>query len=270
MCVCNIAGGFCRSYGSQFVTRALVAIFGCPPVGFGSAVVTELFFAHERAQKIGWWTLLLILGVPLGPLVMGFVVQRVGIDWIFWILACANGAQLVAYLSFKDETLYDRNAKWTAPQSTRSWVPRLNAAPLTWKDFARPLYFFARFKVLVPAVSYAMVFAYANTAIIVELPSIYVELYGFDTAKVGLQYVSVLIGAGIGEQISGPFSDIFLRWLRTQAGPRYPEQRLWLSYPAFMAVVAGIIVWGVQLDKAQEAQEVGHRSPSQSKRADDI
>lgn len=36
--------------------RILVAIFISPPIGIGSAVVTEMFFQHERGQKMGLWT----------------------------------------------------------------------------------------------------------------------------------------------------------------------------------------------------------------------
>lgn len=38
------------------VCRILVAIFISPPIGIGSGVVTEMFFQHERGQKMGLWT----------------------------------------------------------------------------------------------------------------------------------------------------------------------------------------------------------------------
>ncbi|KAF9894178.1 hypothetical protein FE257_009151 [Aspergillus nanangensis] len=195
MCTFNIAGGFCTSYGAQFITRIFVAIFGCPPVGFGSAVVTELFFAHEWAQKIGWWTLLLILGVPLGPLVFDFVVQNFGFSWLFWILACINFVQFLGYLFFffGTETLYDRTSECPRfPPSGRLEFRRLNPTPFTLSGFLRPLHLYKRYKVIIPAVSYALVLAYANTAIMVELPQLYIQAYNFNTEQVGLQYVSIL------------------------------------------------------------------------------
>jgi MFS family permease len=64
-------------------SRILTAVFICPPLGIGSGVVTELFFKHERAQKMGWWTLMTTLGTPLGPFLMGFVVQHRNVELDF-------------------------------------------------------------------------------------------------------------------------------------------------------------------------------------------
>jgi hypothetical protein len=35
--------------------RIMVAIFISPPLAIGTAVVMELFFQHERGQKMGIW-----------------------------------------------------------------------------------------------------------------------------------------------------------------------------------------------------------------------
>jgi MFS family permease len=48
----NIGCANSHTYGSQQVCRILTQIFISPAVGIGSAVVTESFFAHERASKM--------------------------------------------------------------------------------------------------------------------------------------------------------------------------------------------------------------------------
>ncbi|RLL97711.1 hypothetical protein CFD26_106368 [Aspergillus turcosus] len=251
MCVFNIAGGFCKSYGAQMATRVLFAIFACPPLGFGSAVVTELFFTHERAQKMGWWTLMITLGIPLGPIVFGFVVEHAGLPLLFWTLAAANAVQFLAYLALRAETLYDsRDELDPAIAAQRpSAVSSRNA--LTISEFLRPLTLFARPRVLLPAVSYGFFFTYANTAITVELPILFEEKLHFNTQQVGLQYLSVLVGAGLGEQVSGPLSDMFLTKYTKKTGRHCPEHRLWIAYIGFITSIAGIMVWGVQLDKME-------------------
>ena len=60
--VCNIGCAESHSYASQVLTRLLVAFFISPAIAISSAVVTETFFAHERAQKMGIWTLMVTLG----------------------------------------------------------------------------------------------------------------------------------------------------------------------------------------------------------------
>jgi len=70
--------------------RALVGFFLSPAAAIGSAVVTETFFKKNRALYMGLWTLMVTLGVPLAPLTMGFVSERVDYRWIYWILAIVS------------------------------------------------------------------------------------------------------------------------------------------------------------------------------------
>lgn len=60
--VCNIGCAKSDNYASQVVTRILVAFFISPAIAISSAVVIETFFARERAQKMGIWTLMVTLG----------------------------------------------------------------------------------------------------------------------------------------------------------------------------------------------------------------
>jgi MFS family permease len=50
--ICNIGCVYSTSYGTLITTRILVAIFLSPALGLGGAVVTETFFAHQRARKL--------------------------------------------------------------------------------------------------------------------------------------------------------------------------------------------------------------------------
>lgn len=86
-CVCNIGCAKSPDYASMAACRALVAFFISPAMAIGSGVVTETFFRHERARYMGIWTVMVTLGVPVGPFIFGFVAQRVGYRWIYWILA---------------------------------------------------------------------------------------------------------------------------------------------------------------------------------------
>ena len=60
--ICNVGCAKSNSYASQVVTRLLVAFFISPAIAISSAVVTETFFARERGQKLGIWTLMVTLG----------------------------------------------------------------------------------------------------------------------------------------------------------------------------------------------------------------
>lgn len=54
----------------------------------------ETYFKHERAKYMGVWTLLVTLGIPSGPFIFGFVTQRAGYLWIYWVLAMVSSVCL--------------------------------------------------------------------------------------------------------------------------------------------------------------------------------
>jgi MFS family permease len=89
--ICSFAGNIgcakSRNYAQMAACRAIVAFFISPAAAIGSAVVTESFFKKDRARYMGIWTLMVTLGVPVSPLIFGFVTNNVGYRWIYWILA---------------------------------------------------------------------------------------------------------------------------------------------------------------------------------------
>lgn len=251
--VCNIGGVFCKTFGTQMATRAIAAWLISPPLGIGSGVVTELCYPEERARKLGWWTLLITIGIPGGAFINGFVVQHLGVSWIFGIFAIINGVQFIAYVLFGDETLYVTDAS-VSQKSRNGWsrfMPcRLDPRPFELQSFIAPLFLGSFPRILIPGIAYGVEFAYANIAIIVETPLIFGEKFHFNAQQVGYQFISIIIGSVIGEQVSGPMSDWFLRFLQRRNGHTIPADRLWLSYIGYGTVFTGLLVWGFQLEKA--------------------
>ncbi|PHH61398.1 hypothetical protein CDD81_423 [Ophiocordyceps australis] len=83
----NVGCAVSHSFATMAVCRAIAAFFVSPAGSLGGAVVSELFFRRERGRYMGAWMMMVMLGVPVSPLIFGFVAQRVGYRWIYWILA---------------------------------------------------------------------------------------------------------------------------------------------------------------------------------------
>ncbi|KAJ6031001.1 hypothetical protein N7540_001733 [Penicillium herquei] len=249
--LCNIGGARCTTYGAQMATRVLTAFLISPPIGIGSGVITELCEPEERGKKLGWWMLLTTIGTPAGPFLMGFVTQHIGIQWIFWIFAIINFAQFLMYLAFGDETVYhpDLQIK-NANFFTRMKPRRLTKRKLSWYDFVAPLTLAKSPRILVTAWAHAITFCYGNIALIVEMPIAFGEKFDFNAQQIGLQFIAIIIGCVLGEQVSGPGSDWFLQRIRKSKGNSHPSDRLWLAYIAFSTIIAGLLTWGFQLKKA--------------------
>ena len=74
------------SYGSLAAARVFQGIAVSPVECLPSATIAEIFFLHERAFRVGIYTLLLLGGKNLIPLVSAAIIQGLGWRWVFWFV----------------------------------------------------------------------------------------------------------------------------------------------------------------------------------------
>jgi hypothetical protein len=72
------------TYVSLLVARIFQGISISSVECLPSATIAEIFFLHERAYRIGIYTLLLLGGKNLVPLVSAAIIQSLGWRWVFW------------------------------------------------------------------------------------------------------------------------------------------------------------------------------------------
>jgi MFS family permease len=265
--VCNIGCAVSHSYGAMAACRCLVAFFISPAMAIGSGVVVESYFKVQRATKMGLWTLMVTLGPPTGPFLMGFVAYHVGYRWIYWIFAITNAVQFIAYLFFSPETRYVRTSEQAGAAATiarpsfkNSYLTfkRIDPAPFRMVEFVEPLFLARYMSVLLPTIAYSIVFGFASVFLTVEIPQIFLPKFHFNAQQIGLQFLGMIIGSVIGEQLAGPLSDFWMRRAKAERMKRgksslvKPEHRLWLSYFGYLLAMVGLIVFGVRTAQAKE------------------
>ena len=72
------------NYVNLVVARIFQGIAVSPVECLPSATIAEIFFLHERAYRVGIYTLLLLGGKNLVPLVSAAIIQSMGWRWVFW------------------------------------------------------------------------------------------------------------------------------------------------------------------------------------------
>lgn len=72
------------SYYSLVVARIFMGLAVSPIECLPSATIAEIFFLHERAYRLGIYTLLLLSGKNLIPLVSAAIIQGLSWQWVFW------------------------------------------------------------------------------------------------------------------------------------------------------------------------------------------
>lgn len=96
------------TYSSLVIARIVQGFAVSPVECLPSATIAEIFFLHERAYRLGIYTLLLLGGKNLIPLVSAAIVQSLGWRWVFWITSMVVGFCFFLIFFFVPETFWDR------------------------------------------------------------------------------------------------------------------------------------------------------------------
>ncbi|OJJ44215.1 hypothetical protein ASPZODRAFT_135002 [Penicilliopsis zonata CBS 506.65] len=99
------------NYPSLVLARIFMGIAVSPVECLPSATIAEIFFLHERAYRVGIYTLLLLGGKNLIPLVSAAIIGSLGWRWVFWIVAMVVGGAVALLFFFVPETFWDRTPR---------------------------------------------------------------------------------------------------------------------------------------------------------------
>ena len=171
--------------------------------------------------------------------------------------------QLVLYSLLGPETRFIRhnNVKhavggFAAFKESYLTFRRIDPTPITALEFISPLRLAKYPCVMIPACAYAMVFLFASVLTTVEIPQLFAAKFHLNAKQLGLQFIGLIVGSIIGEQIGGHSSDMWMRTRAKKTAPKKPEPefRLWLSYMGFVFAMVGLIVFSVRLQQAPQGK----------------
>lgn len=100
--------GICsdKTYSPFIIGRAFLGVFEAPIESIVPSTVTDIFFLHDRGAKISLYGLSVLGGNELGPLLSAFIIQNLGMNWAFYIVAAFIGLNLVTMFFFMPETKF--------------------------------------------------------------------------------------------------------------------------------------------------------------------
>ena len=121
----TIGAALAKTYSSYMAARFFQGLGVSPAANVGLAIINDMFFEHERGQKVGLWVLAIDLGLLFGPLIGGFV-NIAGYAWIQWLSAIMFGVILIAEIAFLPETLYPRDLMLSETRRGPAALPSLD------------------------------------------------------------------------------------------------------------------------------------------------
>ncbi|GMG00159.1 hypothetical protein BVG19_g4496 [[Candida] boidinii] len=101
-------GANANSFGSLVGARVLMGFSFSIVESLPSSTVAEIYFAHERAYRLGLYTLLLLGGKNIVPLLAAIVFQQLDRYWLFYIVAIICFIDFFLIFFFVPETFWDR------------------------------------------------------------------------------------------------------------------------------------------------------------------
>lgn len=131
------------NYASLVVARIFMGFAVSPVECLPSATIAEIFFLHERAYRLGIYTLLLLSGKNLVPLVSAAIIHGLSWRWVFWyiiwlaviLLRVLIEIRIVAMIVvfcfvlvffFVPETFWDRTPRPSPKRRKGSFAPTSN------------------------------------------------------------------------------------------------------------------------------------------------
>ncbi|CAK7199880.1 hypothetical protein SEUCBS139899_002566 [Sporothrix eucalyptigena] len=94
------------SYASLLAGRAFLGFAEAPIESIVPTTITDIFFLHDRGEKVSLYGLGVLGGNELGPLFSALIIQRYGMGWAFYIVAAFIGLSVVFMFLLMPETKF--------------------------------------------------------------------------------------------------------------------------------------------------------------------
>ncbi|KAM7187723.1 protein HOL1 [Naviculisporaceae sp. PSN 640] len=279
-----IAASQCTTYAGLMGARVVHAFGSGVCEALPVQLVNDIFFLHERGQKLGWYTVALCLGAT-GPMFSGFMLAG-GQSWrLYFYVEFAFAMALLIFSFFVvEETRYHRKSiHEPSPPGTQTdlvadkteavteeHVSDMSASIPPRKPFAKQLSLWSGvdhnepfFLMMARSFTYLLV---PSTFWVITTYGIYIGLCGFafsfifpikivappynwSDTNAGLFSIATIIGFGSALPFLPYVDKLAARLTKRNNGIREAEMRLGMLLPAMIIAPAGQILFGMAAEK---------------------
>ncbi|KIN00177.1 hypothetical protein OIDMADRAFT_104150 [Oidiodendron maius Zn] len=223
---------------SLIVFRFFAGIGGSGCLTIGGGVISDLFRREQRGMATAVYSLGPLLGPVIGPICGGFLAQRAGWRWVFWLLLIAAAIIAIGVEILNKET----NPKVLIRRKTRNLRKLLNRpelksvyeqaaeqskASVLLHGLVRPLKLLFR-SPIVFLLSLYMAFVYGLLYLLfTTITGVFQGTYNWEPDICGLAYVGVGLGFFLGLGTVAKISDAtVVRMTKANNDVFEPEMRL--------------------------------------------
>ncbi|KAH8804175.1 multidrug resistance protein 4 [Flagelloscypha sp. PMI_526] len=266
----NLGCAFSPNTATLVVMRFFAGLTSSAPIAIGAGSISDVFSTDDRGSAMAIYSLGPLLGTSLGPVPGGFLVERIGIKWVFIVLAawgalCSIVGVLTLQETYGPIVRVGQAAKSGQLEELLALHPELisarqNKLNIIWLNISRPtvLLFCSLILFLLGLYRYLIIFGHVLSHIIFRAVTygiyflmfsmfgeVFSTLYGFNAEAGGLVYLGLGVGYFISTAMSAKWSDsIYLAMRRRNGGVSKPEHRLLLLFPGAILLPIGLFWYG--------------------------
>ncbi|KAG8965265.1 hypothetical protein FRC05_003316 [Tulasnella sp. 425] len=249
--VFTIACAVAPSTGSLIAFRFLAGLGGAAPLAVGSGSIADLWDEKDRGAAMGLFVLGPVVGPAIGPVAGGFIAQNLNYHWVFWVLAILLGAGSVVGIPTLRET-YAPVIRARKAKAQGRGLPNDDQTPEEQSLFrmlsvhlTRPFIILTTDIICLSLSLYAAVIYGTLYMMLVTLPDLYTNEYGWGTGISGLAYIGPGIGFIVGTAFFVKVGEIVSTKLAERhGGVRQPEYRIPTMLVGSLIMPVGLLWYG--------------------------
>ncbi|KAH8659113.1 major facilitator superfamily transporter multidrug resistance [Tricladium varicosporioides] len=237
--VWQIGCALAPNLSALIVFRFLAGIGGSGCLTIGGGVIADIFHPDRRGLATSLYSLGPLFGPVVGPICGGFIAQRIGWRWVFWILLIAGASVTCGIELLNRETnprvLIHRKVKKLSKELNRDDLvscydtngPAHSSSHILLNGMIRPLKMLFLSPIiflmsLYMAVVYGLLYLLFTT-----ITEVFITTYHWQPELCGLAYIGLGIGFFAGLVVVGKISDpTVVRMTKANGGVFEPEMRL--------------------------------------------
>jgi multidrug resistance protein len=240
-CAFNLGCALAPNLGSLIAMRLIAGTGGSACLTIGAGVISDLFPPEQRGKAMAMYSLGILWGPVLGPIIGGFVAQRAGWRWDFYVVFIASVILSIGIFILNKETNHSVLIEWktrklrkemerpelrniyNAEKSASEIMPR----NILKQGIIRPMKLLFT-SPIVFLLSLYMSFVFGLLFLLfTTITQVYIQTYGWSPEICGLAYLGVGCGFFCGIIFVAKTSDAtIIRLTKRNNGVYEPEMRL--------------------------------------------
>ncbi|KAI3393756.1 hypothetical protein diail_3757 [Diaporthe ilicicola] len=251
----TLASASSPNLGTLIILRFVASCAASAPIAVGAGTMADIVPVQYRGKVMSAAVVAPLLGLAIGPMIGGPLVDAYGWRSTVYFTAAAGGIFTIASLLLLRETnakvILERIAndlrKVTKDKRYTSKLADPKQVPLckmVARALSRPLcLLFTNPVVSLLSIYLALVSGYIFM-FLATLPTAFKAKYAFSTSTVGLAYTGLAVGFAAGVFLSATVMDKLVMRMSNKSGCHKPENRLVPIVYASPLIPAGLLLYG--------------------------